>query len=43
MAPPASQKLFTARFFTMWAFSFTVFLSVFALLPTAPFHIKDLG
>lgn len=43
MAPPASEKLFTARFFTMWAFSFTVFLSVFQLLPTAPFHIKDLG
>ena len=43
MAAPASEKLFTARFFTMWAFSFTVFLSVFALLPTAPFHIKDLG
>ena len=39
----ASEKLFTGRFFTMWAFSFTVFLSVFALLPTAPFHIKDLG
>src|SRR5688572_5630926 len=43
MKPPASEKLFTARFFTMWAFSFTVFLSVFQLLPTAPFHIKDLG
>nr|MBA3949571.1 MFS transporter [Acidobacteriota bacterium] len=43
MTPPASEKLFTARFFTMWAFSFTVFLSVFQLLPTAPFHIKDLG
>ena len=43
MAPPAPDKLFTARFFTMWAFGFTVFLSVFQLLPTAPFHIKDLG
>lgn len=43
MASPASEKLFTARFFTMWAFSFTVFLSVFQLLPTAPFHIKALG
>ena len=43
MPPPASEKLFTGRFFTMWAFSFTVFLSVFQLLPTAPFHIKDLG
>ena len=39
----ASPPLFTARFFTLWAFSFTVFLSVFQLLPTAPFHIKDLG
>ena len=43
MPSPGSEKLFTARFFTMWAFSFTVFLSVFQLLPTAPFHIKDLG
>ncbi|MDQ3170574.1 MAG: MFS transporter [Acidobacteriota bacterium] len=43
MPLPVSEKLFTARFFTMWAFSFTVFLSVFQLLPTAPFHIKDLG
>lgn len=43
MPAPATDKLFTARFFTMWAFSFTVFLSVFQLLPTAPFHIKDLG
>ena len=43
MPPPSSEKLFTPRFFTMWAFSFTVFLSVFQLLPTAPFHIRDLG
>lgn len=43
MTAPASDKLFTPKFFTMWAFSFTVFLSVFQLLPTAPFHIKDLG
>lgn len=43
MPAPATDKLFTARFFTMWAFSFTVFLSVFQLLPTAPFHIRDLG
>ena len=27
----------------MWGFSFTVFLSAFQLLPTAPFHIHDLG
>lgn len=43
MPAPATDKLFTARFFTMWAFTFTVFLSVFQLLPTAPFHIRDLG
>lgn len=27
----------------MCGFSFTVFLSAFQLLPTAPFHIIDLG
>ena len=27
----------------MWSYSFTVFLSAFQLLPTAPFHIMDLG
>ena len=43
MPPPAPEKLFTPKFFTMWAFGFTVFLSVFQLLPTAPFHIQDLG
>lgn len=37
------QRLFTPRFFLMCGFSFTVFLSAFQLLPTAPFHIKDLG
>ena len=36
-------RLFTARFFIMCAFSFTVFVSVFQLLPTAPYHIIDLG
>ncbi len=36
-------RLFTPRFFVMCAFSFTVFLSAFQLLPTAPFHIRDLG
>ena len=41
MAP--SDRLFTPRFFVMCGFSFTVFLSVFQLLPTAPFHILDLG
>lgn len=43
MPSSRTEKLFTARFFTMWGFAFTVFLSVFQLLPTAPFHIKDLG
>lgn len=40
---PASDRLFTPMFFVMCGFSFTVFLSVFQLLPTAPFHILDLG
>jgi MFS family permease len=39
----ASDRLFTPRFFIMCGFSFTVFLSAFQLLPTAPFHIIDLG
>jgi MFS family permease len=39
----ASDRLFTPRFFLMCGFSFTVFLSAFQLLPTAPFHILDLG
>jgi MFS family permease len=38
-----SDRLFTPRFFVMCGFSFTVFLSVFQLLPTAPFHILALG
>jgi MFS family permease len=42
-APLASAPLFTARFFLMCGFTFTVFLSAFQLLPTAPFHILDLG
>jgi MFS family permease len=37
------DRLFTPRFFVMCGFSFTVFLSAFQLLPTAPFHIIDLG
>jgi MFS family permease len=37
------DRLFTPRFFVMCGFSFTVFLSVFQLLPTAPFHILALG
>jgi MFS family permease len=37
------DRLFTPRFFVMCGFSFTVFLSAFQLLPTAPFRILDLG
>ncbi|MFI5183988.1 MAG: MFS transporter [Vicinamibacteria bacterium] len=40
---PATDRLFTARFLTMCAFTFTVFLSAFQLFPTAPFRILDLG
>jgi len=42
-AAGAAQPLFTARFFMMCGFTFTVFLSLFQLLPTAPFRILDLG
>jgi MFS family permease len=38
-----SGRLFTPRFFVMCAFSFTVFLSLFQLLPTAPYHVIALG
>lgn len=38
-----SDRLFTPRFFLMCGFTFTVFLSAFQLLPTAPFHILDMG
>jgi MFS family permease len=37
------QPLFTPYFFLMCGFSFTVFFSVFFLLPTVPFHILSLG
>jgi MFS family permease len=38
-----SERLFSPLFFLMCGFTFTVFLSAFQLLPTAPFHILDLG
>jgi MFS family permease len=41
--PAANARLFTPGFFVMCGFTFTVFLSAFQLLPTAPFHILDLG
>ena len=37
------DPLFTPRFFIMCAYTFTVFVSVFQLLPTAPYHIVELG
>ena len=43
--PPGTPPLFTARYFTMCGFSFTVFLSLFQLLPTAQTvhrHLKRL-
>ena len=39
----SSDRLFTPHFFVMCGFTFTVFLSAFQLLPTAPFHVLDLG
>jgi MFS family permease len=39
----SGDRLFTPGFFVMCGFTFTVFLSAFQLLPTAPFHIRDLG
>jgi MFS family permease len=42
-AADGADKLFTPRFFLIWSYSFTVFLSAFQLLPTAPFHILALG
>jgi MFS family permease len=37
------ERLFTPRFFVMCGFTFTVFLSAFQLLPTAPYRIIELG
>jgi MFS family permease len=39
----STDRLFSRRFFLMCGFSFTVFLSAFQLLPTAPFRILELG
>jgi MFS family permease len=38
-----AERLFTPRFFIMCAYTFTVFVSVFQLLPTAPYRILELG
>ncbi len=37
------DRLLTPRFLVMCGFSFTVFVSIFQLLPAAPYHILDLG
>jgi MFS family permease len=39
----SDEPLFTPRFFAMCAFTSTVFVSAFLLLPTAPFRILSLG
>jgi MFS family permease len=39
----AGDRLFSRPFFLMCAFTFSVFLSLFQLLPTAPFRILELG
>ena len=38
-----SDRLFTPRFLIMFCYSFTVFASLFQLLPAAPYRILDLG
>lgn len=38
-----SDRLFTPRFLIMFGYTFTVFASVFQLLPTAPYRILALG
>ncbi len=40
---PPRETLFSARYFTMCGFTFTVFLSAFQIFPTAPYRILDLG
>lgn len=42
-APVSKEPLFTAPFLTMWAFSFTVFVSLFMLLPVVPFQVLAEG
>ena len=37
------ERLLTPRFVIMCAYSFTVFVSLFQLLPTAPYHVIELG
>lgn len=37
------DALFTPRFFLLFAFTFTVFISLFQLVPTAPYRILAIG
>ncbi|HUL72576.1 MAG TPA: MFS transporter [Vicinamibacterales bacterium] len=37
------DRLLTPRFVTMWSYSFTVFISLFQLLPAAPYRVLELG
>lgn len=39
----SGDALFTPRFFALFAFTFTVFISLFQLLPTAPYRILAIG
>ena len=40
---PRKEPLFTGPFVTMWAFSFSVFVSLFMLLPVVPFQVLAEG
>lgn len=42
-SPPPKEPLFTGPFVTMWAFSFSVFISLFMLLPVVPFQVLAEG
>ena len=37
------EALFTPRFFALFAFTFTVFISLFQMVPTAPYRILAIG
>jgi MFS family permease len=41
--PVARERLFTARFLSLWLFQFGTFFSAFQLLPVIPLRIVDLG
>jgi MFS family permease len=43
ISPVRDDRLFTGRFAIMCGFGFAVFFSVFQLVPTTPFRMRDLG